>query len=161
MKTINVIQVATVEVFYEKNDYGFFVGRNYNVKPLLIATAEGDDSVDVKDIMDEIWHLCNIECWDDEYKVESHKPIKGENLTLNPTEHFQGYCNSDIFVTDGTKVMRAESFGWSECPNEEYAVHSIIYTDEFIKWENIRNKTDFNKKLIDEISQTRKSKVEN
>ena len=161
MKTINVIQVATVEVFYEKNDYGFFVGRNYNVKPLLIATAEVDDSVDVKDIMDEIWHLCNIDCWDDEYEVESHKPIKGENLTLNPTEHFQGYCNSDIYVTDGAKVMRAESFGWSECPNEEYAVHSIIYTNGFIKWESIRNKSDFNKKLIDEISQTRKSKVEN
>ena len=63
MKTINVIQVATVEVFYEKNDYGFFVGRNYNVKPLTIATAEVDNSVDVKDIMDEVWHLCNILCW--------------------------------------------------------------------------------------------------
>ena len=160
MKTINVIQVATVDVFYEKNDYGFFVGRNYNVKPLSIATAEVDDSVDVKDVMDEIWHLCNIDCWDDEYKVESHKPIKGENLTLNPTEHFQGYCNSDIYVTDGAKVMRAESFGWSECPNEDYAVHSIIYTNEFSKWDSIRNKSDFNKELIEEISQTRKSMVE-
>lgn len=160
MKSINVIQVATAEVFYEKNDYGFFVGRNYNVKPLLIATVEVDDSVDVKDVMDEVWHLCNILCWDAEYKVESHKPIKGEKLTLNPTEHFQGYCNSDIYVTDGAKVMRAESFGWSECPNEDYAVHSIIYTNDFIKWESIRNKADFNKELIEEISQTRKSKVE-
>ena len=160
MKTINVIQVARVKVFYEKNDDGLFIGRNYDVKPLCIATAEVDDSVDVKDVMDEIWHLCNINCWDNEYKVESHKPIKGENLTLNPTEHFQGYCNSDIYVTDGAKVMRAESFGWSECPNEEYAVHSIIYTYDFIKWENIRNKADFNKELIEEISQTRKSKVE-
>ena len=96
-----------------------------------------------------------------EYKVESHKPIRGERLTLNPTEHFQGCCNSDIYVTDGAKVMRAESFGWSECPNEEYAVHSIIYTNEFIKWESIRNKSDFNKELIKEISKTRKSKVEN
>ena len=160
MKTINVIQVSTVEVFYEKNDYGFFVGRNYNVKPLLIATAEVDDSVDVKDVMDEIWHLCNINCWDEDYEAGCHKPIKGEKLTLNPTEHFQGYCNSDIYVTDGAKVMRAESFGWSECPNEDYAVHSIIYTNGFIKWENILNKSDFNKELIEEISQTRKSKVE-
>ena len=160
MKTINVIQVARVKVFYEKNDDGNFIARNYNIKPLTIATAEVDNSVDVKDVMDEIWHLCNIDCWDKEYKVESHKPIKGETLTLKPTEHFQGYCNSDIYVTDGAKVMRAESFGWSECPNEEYAVHSIIYTYDFIKWENIRNKSDFNKELIEEISQTRKSKVE-
>lgn len=160
MKKINVIQVARVKVFYEKNDDGNFIDRNYNVKPLSIATAEVDDSVDVKDVMDEIWHLCNIDCWDKEYKVESHKPIKGEKLTLNPTEHFQGYCNSDIYVTDGAKVMRAESFGWSECPNEDYAVHSIIYTYDFIKWDSIRNKEDFNKELIEEIRQTRKSMVE-
>ena len=162
MKTINVIQVARVNKVYKKNYHGSIIDCTYDVKPLSTATAEVDDSVDVKDVMDEIWHLCNIDCWDGiEYKVESHKPIKGEKLTLNPTEHFQGYCNSDIYVTDGAKVMRAESFGWSECPNEEYAVHSIIYTNGFIKWESIRNKSDFNKKLIDEISQTRKSKVEN
>ena len=161
MKTINVIQVARVNKVYKENFHGSIIDCIYDVKPLCIATAEVDDSVDVKDVMDEIWHLCNIDCWDGiEYKVESHKPIKGEKLTLNPTEHFQGYCNSDIYVTDGTKVMRAESFGWSECPNEEYAVHSIIYTYEFIQWESIRNKSDFNKELIDEISQTRKSKVE-
>lgn len=161
MKTINVIQVARVNKVYKKDSHGLTIGYDYDVKPLCIATAEVDNSVDVKDVMDEVWHLCNIDCWDDEYKVESHKPIKGENLTLNPTEHFKGYCNSDIYVTDGAKVMRAESFGWSECPNEDYAVHSIIYTYEFIKWESIRNKSDFNKELIEEISQTRKSKVEN
>ena len=162
MKTINVIQVAKVNKVYKEDSHGFIINSVYDVKPLSIATAEVDDSVDVKDIMDDVWHLCNILCWaGDEYEIESHKPIKGENLTLNPTEHFQGYCNSDIYVTDGAKVMRAESFGWSECPNEEYAVHSIIYTDEFIKWENILNKSDFNKELIDEISQTRKSKLEN
>ena len=161
MKTISVIQVARVNKVYKENFHGSIIDCIYDVKPLCIATAEVDDSVDIKDVMDEIWHLCNIDCWDGiEYKVETHKPIKGENLTLNPTEHFQGYCNSDIFITDGTKVMRAESFGWSECPNEEYAVHSIIYTYDFIKWENIRNKADFNKELIEEISKTRKSKVE-
>ena len=160
MKTINVIQVARLNKVYRENFNGFIIDSVYNVKPLSIATAEVDDSVDVKDIMDEIWHLCNIDCWDEGYDG-SHKPIKGEKLTLKPTEHFQGYCNSDIYVTDGAKVMRAESFGWSECPNEEYAVHSIIYTNEFIKWENILNKSDFNKELIDEISQTRKSKLEN
>ena len=156
MKNINVIQVARVNQFYEKNADGSFVTKSYNVKPLTIATAEVDDSVDVTDIMDEIWHLCNINCWDNEYKVETHKPIKGEKLTLIPTEHFQGYCNSDIFVTDGTKVMRAETFGWSECPNEEYAIHSIICTYEFIKWENIRNQEDFDTELIDEILTSRK-----
>ena len=162
MKTINVIQVAKVNKVYKEDAHDVIIDSVYDVKPLCIATAEVDDSVDVKDVMDEIWHLCNIDCWDgNEYEIEKHKPIKGENLTLNPTEHFQGYCNSDIYVTDGAKVMRAESFGWSECPNEEYAVHSIIYTNEFIKWENILNKSDFNKELIDEISQTRKSKLEN
>ena len=161
MKTISVIQVARVNKVYKENFHGSIIDCIYDVKPLCIATAEVDDSVDIKDVMDEIWHLCNIDCWDGiEYKVETHIPIKGENLTLNPTEHFQGYCNSDIFITDGTKVMRAESFGWSACPNEEYAVHSIIYTYDFIKWENIRNKADFNKELIEEISKTRKSKVE-
>ena len=162
MKTINVIQVAKVNKVYKENSHGFINDSVYDVKPLCIATAEVDNSVDVKDIMDEVWHLCNILCWGgDEYEIESHKPIKGENLTLNPTEHFQGCCDSDIYVTDGAKVMRAESFGWSECPNEEYAVHSIIYTYDFIKWENIRNKADFDTELIEEISQTRKSKVEN
>ena len=105
MKKINVIQVARVNKVYKKDSHGYIIDSTYDVKPLTIATAEVDDSVDVKDIMDEVWHLCNIECWDKEYKVESHKPIKGEKLTLNPTEHFQGYCNSDIYVTDGTKVM--------------------------------------------------------
>ena len=161
MKTINVIQVARVDKVYKENFHGSIIDSIYNVKPLCIATAEVDDSVDVKDIMDEIWHLCNIGCWDAEYKVESHKPIKGSRLTLNPTEHFKGWCDADIYITDGAKVMRAESFGWSECPNEDYAVHSIIYTNEFIKWDSIRNKADFNKELIEEISQTRKSKVEN
>ena len=161
MKTINVIQVAKVNKVYKEDAHGFINDSVYDVKPLCIATAEVDNSVDVKDVMDEIWHLCNINCWDEDYEAGCHKPIKGEKLTLNPTEHFQGYCNSDIYVTDGAKVMRAESFGWSECPNEEYAVHSIIYTNEFIKWENILNKSDFNKELIDEISQTRKSKLEN
>ena len=161
MKTINVIQVAKVNKVYKEDAHGFIIDSVYDVKPLCIATAEVDNSVDVKDVMDEIWHLCYIDCWDDEYKVESHKPIKGEKLVLNPTEYFQGCCNSDIYVTDGAKVMRAESFGWSECPNEDYAVHSIIYTDEFIKWDSIRNKSDFNKELIEEISQTRKSKLEN
>ena len=160
MKTINVIQVAKVNKVYRENSHGYIIDSVYDVNPLNIATAEVDDSVDVKDIMDEVWHLCNIECWDKEYKVESHKPIKGDKLTINPTEHFQGYCNSDIFITDGTKVMRAESFGWSMCLDEKYAVHSIIYTYDFIKWENIRNKADFNKELIEEISQTRKSMVE-
>ena len=162
MKKINVIQVARINEVYEKDSRGFIIGgknHRYDVKPLSIATAEVDDSVDVKDIMDEIWHLCNIECWDSVYEVEGHKPIKGEKLTLNPTEHFRGYCNSDIFITDGTKVMAAEPFGWSECPNEDYAVHSIICTYEFIKWENIRNKSDFNKELIDEIRDSRKSNV--
>ena len=160
MKTINVIQVARLNKVYRENFNGFIIDSVYDVKPLNIATAEVDDSVDVKDVIDEIWHLCNIDCWDEDYDG-SHKPIKGENLTLNPTEHFQGYCNSDIYVTDGGKVMRAESFGWSECPNEDYAVHSIIYTNDFIKWDSIRNKSDFNKELIEEISHTRKSKVEN
>lgn len=161
MKTINVIQVAKVNKVYKEDAHGVIIDSVYDVKPLCIATAEVDNSVDVKDIMDEVWHLCNILCWAAEYKVESHKPIKVENLTLNPTEHFQGYCNSDIYVTDGAKVMRAESFGWSKCPNEEYAVHSIIYTNGFIKWDSIRNKSDFNKELIEEISKTRNSKVEN
>ena len=161
MKTINVIQVAKVNKVYKEDSHGGINDSVYDVKPLCIATAEVDNSVDVKDVMDEIWHLCNILCWACiKYKIESHKPIKGEKLTLNPTEHFQGYCNSDIYVTDGTKVMRAESFGWSMCPDENYAVHSIIYTYDFIKWENIRNKSDFDKELIDEISQTRKSMVE-
>ena len=160
MKTIKVIQVARVNKVYKKDSHGLTIGSDYDVKPFTIATVNVADSVDLKNVRDEIWHLCNVDCWDAEYKVESHKPIKGENLTLNPTEHFQGYCNSDIYVTDGAKVMRAESFGWSECPNEEYAVHSIIYTNEFIKWDSIRNKSDFNKELIEEISQTRKSKVE-
>ena len=156
MKTINVIQVARVNKVYKKDSHGLTIGCDYDVKPLCIATAEVDDSVDVKDVMDEIWHLCNILCWAiEEYEVESHKPIKGEKLTLNPTEHFRGYCNSDIYVTDGVKVMRAESFGWSMCPDENYAVHSIICSYEFIKWENILNKSDFNTELIEEIRQTR------
>ena len=162
MKTINVIQVAKVNKVYRENSHGYIIDSVYDVKPLCIATAEVDNSVDVKDIMDEVWHLCNILCWAGaEYEIKTHKPIKGERLTLNPTEHFQGYCNSDIYVTDGAKVMRAESFGWSECPNEDYTVHSIIYTNDFIKWDSIRNKSDFNKELIEEISQTRKSKLEN
>ena len=160
MKTINVIQVTKVNKVYKEDSHGFIIDSVYDVKPLCIATAEVDDSVDIKDVMDEIWHLCNIICWGDGYKINSHEPIKCEKLTLNPTEHFQGYCNSDIYVTDGTKVMRAESFGWSMCPDEKYAVHSIICTYEFIKWNSIRNKADFDKELIEEIRQTRKSIVE-
>ena len=160
MKKINVIQVARLNEFYEEDADGFIIDKTYDVKPLSIATADVDDSVDVTDIMDEIWHLCNIVCWDNEYEVESRKPIKGEKLTIIPTEHFQGSCNSDIFITDGTKVMRAESFGWSECPNEEYAVHSIIYTYDLIKWSNVRNQADFDTELMYEIRDSRESKVE-
>ena len=160
MKTIKVIQVARVNKVYKKDSHGLTIGSDYDVKPLTIATVNVADSVDLKNVRDEIWHLCNVDCWDEDYDG-SHKPIRGKRVTLNPTEHFKGWCNSDIFVTDGTKVMRAESFGWSVCPDENYAVHSIICSYDFIKWENILNKSDFDKELIEEIRQTRKSKVEN
>lgn len=96
MTTLDILQVR-------KND-----------KIVKIATVYVDDKASIKNLLEDIWHGCNVSCWDSSNVWEKTKKVELNNIVLNVTDEFNGVVNSDIIVTDNSLVnFAANSFGWS------------------------------------------------
>lgn len=83
-----------------------------------IATINLKEEIPIKrlideHIIDEIWHGCNVHCWDRTGDWEKTRKVKLSSFTLEITEKFCGVANSDIIITDENFInFVAESKGW-------------------------------------------------
>lgn len=85
-----------------------------NDEIVKIATVDVDDKASIKNLLEDIWHGCNVSCWDSSNVWEKTKKVKLDKIVLNITDEFNGVVNSDIIVTDNSLVnFAANSFGWS------------------------------------------------
>lgn len=96
MTTLDILQVR-------KND-----------EIVKIATVDVDDKASVKNLLEDIWHGCNVSCWDSSNVWKKTKKVELNEIVLKVTDEFNGVVNSDIIVTDNSLVnFAANSFGWS------------------------------------------------
>lgn len=96
MTTLDILQVR-------KND-----------EIVKIATVDVDDKASIENLLEDIWHGCNVSCWDSGNVWKKTKKVELNEIVLNVTDEFNGVVNSDIIVTDNSLVnFAANSFGWS------------------------------------------------
>lgn len=115
MTTLDILQVR-------KND-----------EIVKIATVDVGDKVSIKNLLEDIWHGCNVSCWDSSNVWEKTKKVELNEIVLNVTDEFNGVVNSDIIVTDNSLVnFAANSFGWSSFFSLEEA---IKYKKNIKSWE--------------------------
>lgn len=127
-----------------ENDRGLILERKYDLLCRNIANGKVKSQIPVEEeecIADRAWHACNVTCWNSGYKTGSS--VETDLVTIYPTEHFEGICNSDIFVTYRNKIYVADSVGWTIVKNVQEAVSRIIFYYIGINWNEIRNKEDF------------------
>lgn len=79
-----------------------------------IATVNVDDKASIENLLEDIWHGCNVSCWDSSNVWKKTKKVELNEIELDVTDKFNGVVNSDIIVTDNSLVnFAANSFGWS------------------------------------------------
>lgn len=89
-----------------ENDRGLILERKYDLLCRNIANGEVKSKIPVEEeecIADRTWHACNVTCWNSGYKTGA--AVETDLVTIYPTEHFEGICNSDMFVTYHNKFM--------------------------------------------------------
>lgn len=105
-----------------------------------------------ENILDLVWHACNVKEWNDNYKINEvpanqNEMIYLKDISFHPTVYFTGIANSDIYVVidmDKYKdIYVAKSFGWVKVNSEGDAISYILHNYPGIKWVYIRNKDDF------------------
>lgn len=141
---INVYQMQCDNIRKQENDRGMIVAQKYDLRCRSIAygVVKPDISITNKEsIADQAWRACNVKCWDGEYKTGER--IETDLATIFPTEHFKGFCGSDVFVMCHNKIYVADSFGWTVAENVEEAISRIIFFYPGIKWDEILNKENF------------------
>lgn len=122
----------------------------YDARMKVIAEYEiSSDKNDPIIISEDIWHLCNVHCWDSSW--HDGEWVQKDDITLTPTSDFDGFCNSDIVVETEDGLYLAESFGFMKVNSLEDASYRIIARFPFISWCNMRNKNEYNKDKLDEI----------
>ena len=109
-------------------------------------------------IVDEIWDACNVTCWDNSYK-EGSNIIRLNTITI-PTKDFKGYCNSDIIVETPTGLYKCDTIGWTKVNDINEGIYRIIIQYIPIRWELVRNKSDFSLDKLEEMRQIIKQEVE-
>lgn len=109
-------------------------------------------------IVDEIWDACNVTCWDNSYK-EGSNIIRLNTITI-PTKDFKGYCNSDIIVETPTGLYKCDTIGWTKVNDINEGIYRIIIQYIPIRWESVRNKSDFSLDKLEEMRQIIEQEVE-
>lgn len=124
--------------------------ESYDVRMKVIAEYEiKSDRTDFIIISEDIWHLCNVHCWDSSW--HDGEWVQKDDITLVPTYDFDGFCNSDIVVETEDGLYLAETFGFMKVDSLNYAKHRIVVRFPFISYHDIRNKEDFNEDLLRDI----------
>ena len=142
--TINVFQMQCTNIRKEENDRGLIIARKYDLRCRSIAYGRVKSEIPAEEeecIADRTWHACNVRCWDGGYKTGT--PVETELVTIYPTEHFEGICNSDVFVMYNDKIYVADSVGWAVAKSVQEAISRIIFYNSGINWNEILNKEDF------------------
>lgn len=124
--------------------------ESYDVRMKVIAEYEiSSDRNDPVIISEDIWHMCNVHCWD--HTWFGGQVITRDDITLTPTSDFDGFVNSDIVVETADGLYLAESCGFMKVDSLNYAMHRITVRFPFISYYDIRNKEDFNEDLLRDI----------
>jgi hypothetical protein len=142
--TVKVFQMQCSNIKKLENDRGLILERKYDLLCRNIANGKVKSQIPVEEeecIADRAWHACNVTCWNSGYKTGA--AVETDLVTIYPTEHFEGICNSDIFVTYRNKIYVADSVGWTIVKNVQEAISRIIFYNIGINWNEIRNKEDF------------------
>ena len=142
--TVNVFQMQCTNIRKEENDRGLIIARKYDLRCRNIAHGRVKAEVPPEEeecIADRTWHACNVRCWDSGYKTGT--PVETELVTIYPTEHFEGICNSDMFIMYHDKIYVADSVGWTIVKSVQEAISRIIFFNSGINWNEILNKEDF------------------
>ena len=79
------------------------------------------------DVLDDIWHACNVSSWGENELWELTRRINLDTLTMTIGEEFSGVANSDIIVTNENKInFTAETFAWKSHPSLKAAKMSLM-----------------------------------
>ena len=124
--------------------------ESYDARRKVIAEYEiSSDRNDPVIISEDIWHMCNVHCWD--HTWSDGQVVTRDDITLTPTSDFDGFVNSDIVVETADGLYLAESCGFMKVDSLNYAMHRITVRFQFISYYDIRNKEDFNEDLLRDI----------
>ena len=143
-KIYQLQRVNEVITHTDDNDYS-----TYDIEMRVIAQYTEHKEIPIQELLDSLWDRCNVGCWDSSWK--SGEVVVKKGTTLYPTEHFQGYCYSDIVIETKDGLYQAQSFGWKQVPDLEEAMYRIIWSCTFINWNDIRNKSAMNNEKLWEI----------
>lgn len=142
--TVNVFQMQCTNIRKEEDDRGLIIARKYDLRCRSIAYGRVKSEIPVEEeecIADRAWHACNVTCWNSGYKTGA--AVETDLITIYPTEHFEGVCNSDMFVMYHNKIYVADSVGWTVVKSVQEAISRIIFYNSGINWNEILNKEDF------------------
>lgn len=103
--------------------------------PVLIATAIIpynttilSSKEDDMPILENIWNLCNIDCWWDDSE-QYPRMYSNNGVAITFTSAFRGFCNEDIYVKSKwwyNGVFECLSYGWRQM-HEDTAIYDIIH----------------------------------
>ena len=86
-----------------------------------------NESSKLDNILDDIWHACNVDSWDDSGLWEINRRINLENISIAVTDNFSGNANADIIITDEKNInFLSESFGWKTFTNLNTAKEYLL-----------------------------------
>lgn len=113
----------------------------YIVTPRCIGTTSSYG----KPSLDTIFHICNVERWQRDYKSYPNQPITVEGVTLASTQFFTGECQSDIYVIteDKNEVIVCDSAGWKTLNSVSEAQAYMLKHSPCFNLNDITNKEDF------------------
>ena len=79
------------------------------------------------EVLDDIWHACNVLAWDESDLWETTRRINLDTLTMAISEEFSGVANSDIIITNGSKInFTAEMCSWKSHQSLKEAKRSLM-----------------------------------
>ena len=145
MARYKIYQVQRLDICSTKECY------TYEVK--LNVIAEYEITKPYKDsvmLAEDIWDACNVSCWKRDWE-DGEVVVKEHTTTYPDKKLFPGYVNSDFIVETPDGLYRAETVGFKKVETLDEGMYSIIYTNGFINWKDIRNKQDFNEEEFDKV----------
>lgn len=80
------------------------------------------------EVLDDIWHACNVIAWDESNLWEITRRINLDTLTMAISEEFSGIANTDIIITNRSKInFTAETWcSWKSHQSLKEAKRSLM-----------------------------------
>ena len=108
----------------------FQIKRRINRTLYFVVIGEVEiknPSLKLDDVLDDIWHACNVSSWGENNLWELSRRINLDTLTMTISEEFSGVANSDIIVTNEDKInFTAETFAWKSHTSLKAAKKSLM-----------------------------------